>query len=82
MVIRYGCVGVTVKFREPVNILPDSFVVRMEDMGTVLMSLEPLACCCVNLAANMVPFVNYQDPLAGIRGLPGKDRAKQSCADN
>jgi hypothetical protein len=51
-------------------------------MGTVFMYLDTLDFFCVNIAANMVPFVNYQDPLAGIRGLPGKDRAKQSCADN
>ena len=57
MVIRYGCVGVTVKFREPVNILPDRFVVRMKNMGTVFMYLDTLDFFCVNIAANMAALV-------------------------
>ena len=81
-VIGHGGIGIAVKFRKPVDILPDGCAVGVKNMGTVGMYLNTLGFFCINITADMGAFVDHQNPFACIGCLPGKDGAEQARTDH
>ena len=77
VVIRHRGIGVAVKFREPVDVLPRGLVVGVENMGAVGMYLDSLDLLGIHIAADVTPPVDHKHGLPRRLHLPGKDSAEQ-----
>ena len=82
MVICHWGIGIAVKFREPVYILPDTPVIGMENVGTVAVNLNALHVLGVDIAADVAALVDYQHGFPGLAHLLSKRRAVQARADD
>ena len=58
MIIRYRRIGKPVEPGKSVHIFPYLPVVRVEDVGSVLMHLDALHLFCVDIACDMRPFID------------------------
>ena len=69
-----------IKLCKLVNILPYFFFGGMENMSPVTMNLDPFNFLCVNISANVIPFVYYKTGFAMLHCLMCKHRPKKACA--
>ena len=56
--------------------------IRMENMGPILVHMDPLNVLRIHVSANLGTFVNNQHVLSGPLGFMSKNRAKESGADD
>ena len=82
VIVGDRAVGEPVEFSKPGNIIPDFFIVGMENMGTVFMHVDAFHVFCINIAGNIGPLVNDKDRLACRFCLLGKNSAEQTGAYN
>lgn len=59
MIVSYWGISETVEYSKPINIVPYRLVVRMENMSSIAMNLDPCDFFCIHVSSNIVPFVNY-----------------------
>ena len=75
VIIRHRGIRKPVKLREAIHILPHLTVIRMEDMGSILMHMDAFAVLRINIACNVRTTVNHKNTLARCLRLMGKHRA-------
>ena len=72
-------IGKAVKFGELVYIIPDLFVVGVENMGAVNVDIDIFHGFGVYISGDVIPFVNDQNGFPGGLSLLGKYCAVQTC---
>ena len=72
MVIRHRRVRKPVKLRKLVHIIPNLFIIRMENMCAILVDLDALHRLCIHISCNIRTAVNHQNLLACFLRLMGK----------
>ena len=82
MIHRNWAVDVVVELRELVNIIPYFLVAGVEDMGAVLVDVDPGDILGIDVSGDVIPAVNHQTafPLSG--QLPCEYGAIQPGADD
>ena len=81
LVVGNRRVGKAVELRKLGDIIPDFFVVGMEDMCAVLVDVDTLDVLGVDIARNVGALINHQHALAVCLCLMRKDSAVQAGAD-
>ena len=74
LVVGQGSVDKGMKVYKLVDIVPNLLVGGMENMGSILMNLNPFHFLTVNIASHMMALVNNLDLFPPLIGLMGKDR--------
>ena len=82
MVIRHRRIGIPVKLRKASDIVPDLFIIGVENMSAVAVNLNALHLFSVDITANMISLINYKDGLTRFLCLLGKSGTKKTRAYN
>ena len=75
-------IGKPVKLSKLVYIIPNRFVVGVENMGTVNVDIDTLYLFGIHIACNVIPLVDDQHLFTGSLCLLRKHRAIQACAND
>ena len=81
MVICYWGVCKAVEFRKLVDIFPDFTVVCMEDVGPVLMYMNPFHILCIHVSGDVWSLVNYEYRFSVFLCLVGEYGAVETGTD-
>lgn len=65
-----------------VDVLPDFFVARMENMGAVLVNLNAFNLFRIDVAGDVATFFYDETALAALRGFVSKYSTEQAGTDN
>ena len=82
LIIRDRRIDEVVECDELIDIRPDVFIARMEDVCTVLVNVDAIFFLAVDIAPHMIPALQHQHRFARLLRLMRKDRAKQAAANN
>ena len=82
LIIRHRRIDEVVERDELVDIRPDVFIARVEDVRAVLVDVDAILFLAVDIAPHMIPALQHQHRLARLLRLMRKDRAKQAAANN
>ena len=82
LVVGHRRVGVTVEFHDGVHKVPHPFAVGMEDVGTILVDIDTFYILAIDVAAEMLAFINHQTFLPLLLGKVGKSSSKQTGTYN
>ena len=82
LVVGHGGVGEAVEGHETVDIIPDFFVIGMENVGAVFVHVNALHLLGVDIAGDVIPLVNDQDGFSRGFGLLGEDGAVKTGTDD
>ena len=82
LIIRHRRIDEVVKRDELIDIRPDVFIARVEDVRAVLVDVDAILFLAVDIAAHMIPALQHQHRLARLLRLMRKDRAKQAAAND
>jgi hypothetical protein len=64
---------ILVELGKPIGIVPNLFVVCLENMRTISMNINIFNVLCVTIASNMIALVNNQAGLAFLSALLRED---------
>ena len=78
LIVGNGGIGKAIKFRKAIHILPNLFIVGMENVGTVVMNHDAILLVAVNISPDMIPLVNDQNFFPPFLCLSCKNSAKKS----
>ena len=81
MIICYRGVCETVEFRKLVDIFPDFAVVCMENVGSVLMYMDPFHILCVHVSGDVWSLVDYEYRFSVLLCLVGEYSAVEAGTD-
>lgn len=82
MIIGHRGIGIAVEFPELVYVIPNSFVIGMENVGPILMDRDALDIVGVDISGDVVPLLQDQHGLPGFFCLVGEHRPEKPCADD
>ena len=82
LIVRHRRIDEVVERDELIDIRPDVFIARVEDVCAVLVDVDTIFFLTVDIAAHMIPALQHQYRLARLLRLMRKDRAKQAAANN
>ena len=72
---------IEVKLRKLSNIVPDFFIICMENMRAILVHMDSLYIFCKNISCNVRSFVDHQNRFACLFCFMCKYRTIQSCTN-
>ena len=81
LIVGNGRVCKAVELGKPGDIVPDLFVVGVEDVRTILMDVDTLDVLSINVARNVGALIHDQHGFAVDLGLMGEDGTVQTGAD-
>ena len=81
LIVGNGRVCKAVELGKPGDIVPDLFVVGVEDVRTILMDVDTLDVLGINVARNVGALIHDQHGFAVGLGLMGEDGTVQTGAD-
>ena len=82
VIIRDGAVGIPVERDKSVHEVPYLLVVRVENVGPVLVHMDPFHFLAVDIAAQMGALLDHQAGLACLPRLVGEGGAEEARTDD
>ena len=76
MIVRHRRIGKTVENSKLIHIVPNSFIIRMEDMGAIYMDMDALYLFRIYIPPNVTALIHHKDFLPCPYRFTGKYRAE------
>ena len=76
MIVRHRRIGKTVENSKLVHIVPNSLIIRMEDMGAIYMDMDALYFFRIYIPRDVTALIHYKNFLPRLHHFTGKYRAE------